>query len=259
MLTEAPASSTIERFCRQNIGLHLYELGDLDPFFAPHACWYGWGESGALKALGLIYSGATVPVLLCFSEDAGLESARRMLRELSDRLPKHLYVHLSPGLLPVFDDWKEVRRLDMQKMLLTQLDAPEPDLSAVEPLGIRDIDELRAFYDEVHADNWFDPRTVETGFYSGIRRAGRLVSVAGIHVHSRARRVAALGNVATRPANRGQGLAKATSFHVCERLLREVDVIGLNVEVSNAAANQCYRSLGFRECAQYVEAELARG
>ena len=42
----------IERFARRDPALHLYKLGDLDPFFSPFTARYGLeGADGELRAL----------------------------------------------------------------------------------------------------------------------------------------------------------------------------------------------------------------
>src|SRR5438093_529591 len=83
--------------------------------------------------------------------------------------------------------------------------------------------------------NWFDPRMLETGHYYGIRQDGTLLSIAGVHVYSPRYRVAALGNITTRPAARGHGLATLVTAKLCQELLRSVDEIGLNVRADNAS------------------------
>ena len=70
---------------------------------------------------------------------------------------------------------------------------------------------------------------------------------------SAAYRVAALGNVATQPAHRGRGHAKAVTGTLCRHLMARADHIGLNVKADNAAALGCYRALGFEVCASYEE------
>ncbi len=77
---------------------------------------------------------------------------------------------------------------------------------------------------------------------------------AGVHVYSSSYRVAALGNIATDSAWRGQGLAQRATAQLCRWLLDTVDTIGLNVNADNAAAIACYRKLGFEVAAEYDEA-----
>src|SRR5262249_54072458 len=117
--------------------------------------------------------------------------------------------------------------------------------------------ESRALYAAGYPGNFFVPRMLETGCYFGIRRGGALVSVAGVHVYSPEYKVAALGNIATRPAFRGQGVATAVTTRLCQELRRAgIEHIGLNVNVDNRAALACYEKIGFRRIANYGEYTL---
>jgi predicted GNAT family acetyltransferase len=98
---------------------------------------------------------------------------------------------------------------------------------------------------------------LETGCYFGVRRAGALVSVAGVHVFSGQYRVAALGNITTHPDFRGQGLATLTTARLCQELLRAgIECVGLNVKADNRSAIACYERLGFARVADYGEYTL---
>ena len=90
-----------------------------------------------------------------------------------------------------------------------------------------------------------------TGRYVGVRDDGRLVCVAGVHVHSPTWGVAALGNVATLPELRGQGLARGACAALCLLLLADgIETIALNVRADNTAAVASYARLGFEPVAQ---------
>lgn len=98
---------------------------------------------------------------------------------------------------------------------------------------------------------------LETGRYVGIRRDGELACIAGVHVWSPTWRVACLGNVATRPSRRGEGLATAACATLCRMLLDDgIDVVSLNVRADNRAAIRTYEKLGFAHAADYVEVLL---
>ena len=144
---------------------------------------------------------------------------------------------------------------DHLKMALTSPDTlrAAPEAAKAEPLTPADRGDVEALYAASYPGNWFVPRMLETGQYVGIRRDGRLVAVAGVHVYSPAQRVAALGNVTTLPEMRGSGLATAAVAGLCTQLLTSVDHIGLNVKADNAAAIGLYRRLGFSTVAEYVE------
>jgi ribosomal protein S18 acetylase RimI-like enzyme len=100
---------------------------------------------------------------------------------------------------------------------------------------------------------------VQTGFYAGIRAGDDLVAAAGIHVVSQRERVAALGNVTTLPALRGQGLAQSTCACLIGSLRQHgIEHIGLNVSANNPAAIALYQRLGFQQVAEYDEYTFVR-
>lgn len=246
----------IERFTRRDTALHLYELGDLDPFFWPHTRWWGLVDAhGELSAVTLLYMGASLPTVLALGR-RGDDALATLLSAVAPRLPAQVYAHLAPGLLPCLGErWHATHHGRHFKMQLLGDAAPSHPLAdeAVR-LGPDDREELLVLYERAYPGNWFDPRMLESGQYYGCRRGGELVCAAGIHVFSSRYRVAALGNVTTLPNHRGQGLAAATTARLC-RSLRDagIETIGLNVRADNAAAIACYQRLGFAEIGEYDE------
>jgi ribosomal protein S18 acetylase RimI-like enzyme len=245
---------------RRDVGLHLYEIGDLDDFFWPRTTWLALGDpaSGAIDALLLVYRSADVPVLLAFAEGDARDPMLALLAAASSRLPDRLYAHLSPGLgAPLaarYDLEAHGRHL---KMLWTD----RARVAGVDTSGIIAVDreseaEVCAFFRASYPGNWFDPRMLETGQYFCAREGSAIVAVGGVHVHSPTQRVAAIGNVATAPEHRGRGLATRLAARLCASLAEVVDHVGLNVEHGNAAAIACYAKLGFREVARYDEVML---
>src|SRR6185369_5254192 len=121
---------------------------------------------------------------------------------------RRFYAHLTDGVADVLaDDYRLQPHGQFHKMAL----ADPARLAAVDgseavALTTADVDEVLALYAAGYPGNWFVPRMLQTGGYFGIRRSAALLSVAGVHVYSQRYRVAALGNVATRPEFRGQGL-----------------------------------------------------
>ncbi|WP_239090887.1 GNAT family N-acetyltransferase [Asanoa iriomotensis] len=243
MLRSVHDRAELAALLRKDTALHAYELGDLDDFFWPYTTWYRHGD-----ALALIYHGQPVPTLLALGGRLG-----DLLTGLVPLLPRTFYAHLSPGagvaLAPAY-----TRSHDggpHHKMAL----AGEPQGPAEgDPLGVADEPELTALYARAYPENWFDRRMLETGQYVGIRRAGRLVAVAGVHVWSPTYRVSAIGNVTTDPEHRGQGLAQRVTAALCHRLRETTDVITLNVKADNAAARAAYDRIGFTIVGDYEEA-----
>jgi len=243
----------IRAFFSQNAPLHLYELGDLDEFFWPYTTWHALKDADGLKAVVLLYTETSLPVLLALAEEPAF--TRDLLRSLIPSLPGRYYAHLSPGLEDVFQGSRKlVSHGRHYKMALTHpalLDVV--NTLQVVPLSQNDLEDVERMYEQSYPGNWFEPRMLKTNQYFGIRGTEGLRSVAGVHVYSPAYRVAALGNIATHPDFRDQGLGKAVTAKLCQSLLQSVDHIGLNVQVDNEGAIHCYRSLGFEVIGSYGE------
>ncbi len=250
----------IEAYCRQDAPLHLYELGDLDPFFWTQTRWLGvQAPSGALEALALLYAGPQVTTLLALGR-GDPAPLRRLLEQAIDagELPARIHAHLSPGLREVLaPGWHAEPPVPSHKMALTRSERLDhqsgEDVRRLTPADHGAVTRLLA---EAYPDNWYDGRMLETGMYVGVWDGTDLQAVAGVHVYSPATRVAALGNIATRPDARRRGLAARATAALCRRLLETVDTVGLNVHAENTAAIHCYRRLGFTEVAPYEEVGL---
>lgn len=243
--------------------MHAYALGDLDDFFWPHTRWLGWQGDGVLEQVALLYEEPDPPVLLALAEEPE-EAMSELLLAATDRLPRTVYAHVSPSLLgpiarafaPATDPALHCKLGLSRPEALEALEAHETE--DVEPLVPADLAEIERFYESAYPGTWFQARMLETGRYVGIRRDRELVCVAGVHVWSPRWRVAALGNVATLPAARGNGLATAACATLCRILLDDgIETISLNVRADNHAAIRAYEKLGFAHAADYVEVELS--
>lgn len=242
---------------RRETALHLYGLGDLDDFFWPYTTWYGLEDGGKPRQVCLLYSGADPPTLLALAAEP-LDEMRALLRSILHLLPRRLWAHLSGDLVELFRAaYRVASHGPHYKMALAR---PERlaavDTSAVEPVSAADLPALQRLYAASYPGNWFDPRMLETGYYYGVRDGAELLSVAGIHVYSPIYKVAALGNITTRPEARGRGLATAATAALCRALLPAVEHIGLNVKAGNTAAIAAYERLGFERVATYDECAL---
>lgn len=251
----------IERRLRRDVFLHLYEIGDLDDLFWSRTTWYSLKQKGFQPVL-LLYTGLALPNLLALTHESS-GSMKELILSTLPLLPKRTYAHLSEGLSDLFQNDYQVQSSGIHhKMGLidySKLDAV--DTSEVIALSEADVPDMQRIYQVSYPEHWFEPHMLQTGHYFGIRRHSNLVSVAGVHVYSRTYRVAALGNLATHPDFRGQGLAKAVCAKLCQSLSPTVDHIGLNVKADNTSAIACYEKLGFEGVASYEECllEMKRG
>jgi len=241
--------------------INLYHLGDLDDFFWPHTRWYTRQQGDDLTAVALFYTGEEPPVLLAILNDNQEEMAA-LVEEMLPILPDQLYAHLSPEMEALFAaDYRIVQDYgEHYKMALTNLDKlHQIDTNSVIPLTMADLPRLEALYQAAYPGNWFNPRMLETGQYTGIPdERGRLLCVAGIHVYSPEYKVAALGNITTLPEYRSRGLAATVTAGLCKQLLQTVDMIGLNVKTDNIAANRAYTRIGFEPVGVYHEWMMER-
>ena len=205
----------------------------------------------------LLYTQPAVPVLIAIS-DGPPAPIEAVVLEIIDELPQALYVHVTPALLETLGQrYTVVDASRHLKLALTRIDLVERYSIPVDVLAIDDLHEISAFYESAYPETWFDARMLATGRYVGVRADAQLVCIAGVHVHSRAFGVAALGNVATVPALRGQGLARGVCAALCQLLLSDgIETIGLNVAADNAAALASYAKLGFEQVTAYTEASL---
>lgn len=244
----------IESLLREDdIWLHLYELGDLEEPFWSHTTWYSLPKNGPRPVL-LLYSGLSRPTFLGLSKKHSNLLAD-LVRITIPLLPCRFHAHLNPGLSGEFGQPYTVESKDsfFKMGLRDRRRLDEFDTGEVIALDADRAAELQHLYDLSYDDHAFEPSMMETGFYYGIFRDGRLVCAAGVHVHSPAQQVAALGGVATHPEYRNRGLARAACARLCRDLLKTADHIGLNVKADNAAAVGCYRGLGFEQEAVYEE------
>jgi ribosomal protein S18 acetylase RimI-like enzyme len=248
----------IEETLRRDPEMHLYELGDLDDFFWPQTTWYGLTDRGTLKSIALVYAATDLPVLVALAREGQTWSVTSLLERLRPVLPRKFYAHLAVGAAPTLAATHAVEPRGLHVRMLVRDWAPLEgiDTTTAVQLGPPDARELETFYADAYPGNWFDPRMLETGAYFGVREGDVLASVSGVHVVSRSRRVAALGNVATLPALRGRGLARIAVAATCHALRPDVDHLGLNVDASNPEGIRLYEGLGFARVAMYEEARV---
>ncbi|MCA9523563.1 MAG: GNAT family N-acetyltransferase [Myxococcales bacterium] len=252
MIRSLHDAQKIAEILRRNSAMNLYALGDLDPFHLDYTIWYGLGDKAKVESIALLYLEPRPPTLLLLD---GSPTARDHLRLLQPLLPERFQAHLHPSLADALAP--RFRLLSNETHLKMALVNPAMVRSApcedAVRLGRAQQEEVDALLRASYPDNHFTARMLETGQYFGIYVERQLVSVAGVHVYSPHYHVAALGNISTHPDFRNRGLARQCSAAVCQSLLKQVDVIGLNVHPENRGAIHCYETLGFRLIADYIE------
>ena len=255
----------IERFLRRSAPAHIYALADLDDAFFGDTRWFGArAADGEIRALCLVLEKLALPIVYAVAPP-GDPDTLELLRALAPELPQRFFANLPLGFERALAESHEIAPLgEYQKLWLPRADALErSEVAGIERLGPGDAPELERFYAERafgagEHPGFYARYMLELAPWFGLRERGELVCVAGVHVCSGRYGVAALGNVATAPAQRGRGLARAVCARLARELAARVPLVGLNVASANAPALRCYRALGFEPALRYAEAVLTR-
>lgn len=249
----------IREYLNRDRKLMAYALGDLDDAFWPQSEFYGARQGGRLTALLLLYKGLDPTVLTVFGEAEGVQALCAAVD-----LPEEAYYLWPPALETVLDGLYERPHAKREwRMVLDPAQFHTPDLGAVTRIRPEQADDLAALYkhaaepgEEVIA---FSPWQIAHGVFYGVWNNGELVATAGTHVWSPAERVAAIGNVFTRPDVRGRGYARAcTAAVTVEALKAGIDPLILNVRDDNAPAIHVYETLGFEHYCEFLEGPALR-
>ncbi|NUT33607.1 MAG: GNAT family N-acetyltransferase [Hamadaea sp.] len=232
---------------------HLLALGDLDDAFWPHTEFHhGHGQTF------MIYTALAAPVVVAVA-DPPEGDMTRLAADGAGLLPDHFYGHLSPEAIDGLRDAYEVSGATDHAYMTLRGPVTAGATTDVVTLGEADLPEITALQAAANPHGgFFEPAMLRAGPYLGVRRKGALVSMAGTHTWSPAERVAVLGNIATHPDHRGQGLAGDVTAALCRVLGESADLIGLTVNVANEPAVRCYRRLGFVTGVTTVGAHLTR-
>src|SRR2546430_2508883 len=105
---------------------------------------------------------------------------------------------------------------------------------------------------------YFTPERLRREIYFGVYQGRSLVAAAGTHVRSTRSGIAAVGNVLTRLAYRGRGMATSCTSAVTEAALEEHRDVVLNVRQENTPAIAVYERLGYVTHAPFIEGPAVR-
>lgn len=250
----------IRAFLDRDRILTAYALGDLDAAFWPQTTFFGaFEESGRIEALALIYRGLDPAVFCAFGAPDGVAA----ILDAHD-LPAEVYTLLPPALEPVFSARYTLHNPHQEwRMALDPAAFAPPPLDDVARLGSEHAAALAGLFRHAAAPGEeivaFSPWQIEHGAFFGVWEGAALIAAAGTHVWSHTERVAAVGNVFTRPDRRGRGLAaRCTAAVTREALAAGLDPIVLNVRTNNAPAIHVYEKLGFRIHGPMIEGPALR-
>ncbi len=250
--------AAVERILKTEPIWSAYALADLHPDFAPYCTWYvgekEQGRSNVERAVALVFTGLQIPTLFLAGSVAAAEIAVRQMM-----LPAEVYItireHHFPVVQTLWDFTGDTRRM-WRLALPATTELVKPQVPGMVRLKSDDSSRLRALYDHggPFAPDAFSPYQVDNGVFYGIEAAdGALLAAGGTHIVNWECGIGAIGNMYTRPDQRGRGHASAILGAIVNALRSgRVDNIVLNVDRRNAGARRIYERHGFViHCAYY--------
>lgn len=252
-VVEHSPSHVVRDFFEHDRLLSAYALADLDPANVESARW--WVARSAGEVVGAALLVEIMPFRPCFAmgrSEAIAEIFRHGIRE------SRLIVAAPPPARPAIESTYRFERVDLMVRMAVRAESFKPRLThEVTRLGTGQIGDIVDLYGDVSRP-YFTPERLEREIYMGLYAAGELVAAAGTHVRSAEVGIAAVGNVLTRIAYRGRGMATSVTSAVTEAALDEHRDVVLNVRIDNAPAIAVYEHLGYERHAQFIEGPAVR-
>jgi len=226
-----------------------YAIGDLDPVNFSKTRWWGLYEGNKLSSICMLYEGLEPPILFVMGHNAGL---RKILNQY--QLPNKVYLTCKESHFQLLHEYySRISPVFMWRMFLSKW-RDKHELECVR-LGENHLPDIKKLY-KIGNGTGFSPDQVFNGVFYGIYAGDELVAMAGTHLVSVVRNIAAVGNVVTHPNYRGRGYATMTTNAVISTLInmRIKDII-LNVAQGNSSAVSIYSKIGFEIHCPFIEGE----
>ncbi len=252
-----------------------YALADLQPAYAPYSRWHvAHGPAGysgpcmpGLPGLVMLFTRLTPPALFAVGDTAAVAAALDEACTGPDA-PESVYMTLRAEHVPAaeryYDFSADVR--PMWRMALVDAAALRraEDLAARLADGARLVRLTPAHSARIRAllahggpfaPDAFEPYQTEDGVFYGVEDAqGELMAVGGTHIVDWQAGIAAIGNMYTHPAQRGQGYGGAVLRAILAGLGEGgASNIILNVDQRNTRAKALYEGHGFAVHCPYWE------
>jgi predicted GNAT family acetyltransferase len=210
----------------------------------------GWARLalGDAKALRIEPDHGPFAASADFSPDA-----LSALRSLSDA-GEMWVVEREP--LPAIPGLRVLGEAPVSQMVAESITPDDEPGFAIEPLGEADAPDMLALATLTEPGPYLT-KTHRLGRFVGVRRAGRLVAMAGERM--RMTGFAEVSGVCTHPDHRGRGYAAALMRLVARRMLDEGDTPFLHAYAGNSGAISLYERLGFRHRTTMIRTILGAG
>ena len=205
----------LARFFSDEPGAHIYAHADLDEPYWSDSRWYRHHDA-VVGFVALDEADFETIYAVSTRDPAG---SLRLLVHLGDEIEPGVLITGPTGLGATLErvgpvGWSEPY---VRYLLTDPARVPAPDRRVV-ALGVDDLDEVLHLYEHEPGAAFFLPTMLADDSFVGVRDGDELVAIAGTHVLSERKGMAALGGVFTRPSHRGRGLARAVSAGAIHRV-----------------------------------------
>jgi RimJ/RimL family protein N-acetyltransferase len=251
---DAHASADAARaFLERDRLMAAYALADIDQPEIEGARWWIARREGDIAAVVLVVEG--LPFRPCFATGAS-DGLAAIFRE-AIREPRVLLA-TPPRSRGAIEMTYRFERVDHMRRMVVNVNRFRPRINQqVTRLTADHLDSVIDLYG--HASRtYFTPERLRREIYFGVYQADILVAAAGTHVRSTRSGLAAVGNVLTRLAYRGRGMARSVTSAVAETALEQHRDVVLNVREDNMPAIAVYERLGFQTHGQFIEGPAVR-
>jgi ribosomal protein S18 acetylase RimI-like enzyme len=251
---DAYASAAEARaFLERDRLMAAYALADIDQPDIEGARWWIGRRDGDIAAVVLVVEG--LPFRPCFATGAS-DGLSAIFRE-AIREPRILLA-TPPRSRGAVEMTYRFERVDHMRRMAVNVQRFRPHVNhRVRRLLPEDLDAMIDLYG--HASRtYFTPARIRREIYFGIFQGDTLVSAAGTHVRSARSGIAAVGNVLTRLAYRGRGMARSCTSAVTEEALEQHRDVVLNVREDNVPAISVYERLGYQTHGLFIEGPAVR-
>ncbi|UCH32142.1 MAG: GNAT family N-acetyltransferase [Candidatus Bathyarchaeota archaeon] len=225
-----------------------YAICDLEEEIFPLCNWHVAVENRRVISLCMHFNGLQPPAQITMGEPIGLA---KILKTID--IPERIHAHIPPNHREVMNEFYNINKFHLMKRMFVIKETFKPIAGQAERMRNSDLRDIENLY-AVQPGNFFRSYMLTSGVYYGLRKEGKLISVAGTHICSPTHSLACVGNVFTHPSYRGKGYATTCTSQTVSDLLTHFRDVILNVEDQNIAAIRVYRKLGFREHSTYFEA-----
>lgn len=234
---------SIRAILEHNRAYAAYAIAQLDERMFDDNEWYrASGRSG--NALLLHSRGGLGRAMFAIGDADALDAALSLHPG-----PRFAFGSLYPDHRRVVEKYFVMTRPQTMYRMSVMRETFRPVSGEARRLRGSDVVAVNGIYSADGGPTAYRPSHLEEGVYCGIELDGRIVSIAGTHVVSRAEGVAVVGNVFTHPRYRGGGLATEVTSAVTQEVLDYCDLVVLTVEEQNSPALNIYLKLGYEtEC-----------